>query len=169
MPDYITTSQAAELLNTTDRTIRRRLSDMSVKCPHLVRYVRKQGKSILIYKNLVLGNFERIVDPEPQETIQEQTTEQTANADFSPNEFIEFLKEQIKQKDKQIEELQERNREQNIIIQTAQQNLSLTQGTTGTNNSTGTARSKFKIEYLILAILAAVLLFLILIYTDAAL
>jgi flagellar biogenesis protein FliO len=168
MSEYITTQQAAELLNTTDRTIRRRLSDMSAKCPHLVRYVRKQGKSILIYKNLVLGNFERIED-EPQPKAQEHTTEKTDNADFSPNEFIEFLKEQIKQKDKQIEELQERNREQNIIIQTAQQNLSLTQGTTGTNNSTGTARSKFKIEYLILAILAAVLLFLILIYTDAVL
>ena len=168
MSEYINTQQAAALLNTTDRTIRRRLSDMSVKCPHLVRYVRKQGKNILIYKNLVLGNFERIVDPEPQDPKQD-ANEQTDNADFSPNEFIEFLKEQIKQKDKQIEELQERNREQNIIIQTAQQNLSLTQGTTETNNSTGTARSLFKIEYIILVVMAAVLLFLILLYTDAVL
>jgi hypothetical protein len=176
MSEYITTQQAAALLNTTDRTIRRRLSDMSVKRPQLSAYVRREHGNILIDIRLVRGNFERIED-EPQPKAQEPKQEN------STTDIVKLLTDQLEVKDSQIKELQERNREQNIIIanmQQERQNLLLSSPIPQplddlnnteklNNNSTGTARSKFKIEYLILAILAAVLLFLILIYTDAAL
>lgn len=151
MSALITTAQAATLLNTTDRTIRRRLSDMSAKCPHLVRYVRKQGKNILIDIRLVYGNFERLAEqlpgmPEPTEPKTEQlppppeaTTTTATDTKDSTAELIQLLKEQLQEKDKQINHLQqlnseltERNREQNIIIanmQQERQNLSI--ATTG--------------------------------------
>jgi len=180
MSEYITTQQAAALLNTTDRTIRRRLSDMSVKRPQLSAYVRREHGNILIDIRLVRGNFERIED-EPQPKAQEP--KQEPKQENSTTDIVKLLTDQLEVKDSQIKELQERNREQNIIIanmQQERQNLLLSSPIPQplddlnnteklNNNSTGTARSKFKIEYLILAILAAVLLFLILIYTDAVL
>jgi len=119
MSEYITTIQAAKLLNTTDRTIRRRLSAMSVNCPQLVQYVRKEGKTILIDKRLVLGNFEKLepIKPEQPETIKE------LGAVATPEKIEQMLLHQLAEKDKQIDglqkhisELTERNREQNIII-----------------------------------------------------
>lgn len=137
MSEYLTTLQAAELLNTTDRTIRRKVS---VLPPELVRYVRKKGRTILIDKRLVIGNFERLQElekeqeataeplPPPPETKADTTDSTTA-------ELIKLLKEQLQEKDKQINHLQqlnseltERNREQNIIIanmQQERQNLSI--------------------------------------------
>lgn len=124
MSAYITTAQAAKLLNTTDRTIRRRLSVMSAKCPHLVRYVRKDGKTLLIDQRLVMGNFERLADPFPELISSQPPPEQMPpGTDTTAGELLQILKDQISEKDKQINSLQshiseltERNREQNILI-----------------------------------------------------
>jgi hypothetical protein len=116
MSATLTTLEAAKLLNTTDRTIRRKLSAMSVQCPHLVRYVRKEGKTILIDIRLVYGNFERLQDAPPppisgQDAPIEDKTESKEQTDLTA-----VLIEQLSEKDKQINSLTERLREQNIII-----------------------------------------------------
>lgn len=175
MSEYINTKQAAALLNTTDRTIRRRLSDMSVKRPQLSAYVRREQGTILIDIRLVRNNFEGIED-DPQPEAQEP------KQDNSNTDIVNLLTGQLAVKDSQIKELQERNRELTYLLGVEQKDRQLllsrpipqplddlNNTEKLNNNSTGTARSKFKIEYLILAILAAVLLFLILIYTDAVL
>jgi hypothetical protein len=132
MSATLTTLEAAKLLNTTDRTIRRKLSAMSVQCPHLVRYVRKEGKTILIDIRLIYGNFERLQDAPPppisgQDAPIEDKTESKEQTDLTA-----VLIEQLSEKDKQInslqnhiEQLTERNREQNIIIANMQQERQL--------------------------------------------
>jgi hypothetical protein len=179
MSEYITTQQAAALLNTTDRTIRRRLSDMSVKCPHLSAYVRREQGTILIDIRLVRSNFKRIED-EPQPEAQEP--KQEPKQDNSTTDIVNLLTGQLAVKDSQIKELQERNRELTYLLGVEQKERKLLLSSPIqqplddlnnteklNNNSTGTARSLFKIEYIILVVMTAVLLFLILLYTDAVL
>jgi hypothetical protein len=105
---------------------------MSVQCPHLVRYVRKEGKTILIDIRLIYGNFERLQDAPPppisgQDAPIEDKTESKEQTDLTA-----VLIEQLSEKDKQInslqnhiEQLTERNREQNIIIANMQQERQL--------------------------------------------
>lgn len=145
MSATLTTLEAAKLLNTTDRTIRRKLSAMSVQCPHLVRYVRKEGKTILIDIRLVYGNFERLTDA-PGQPISNQDAAPKEQADLTA-----VLIEQLSEKDKQInslqshiEQLTERNREQNIIIANMQQERQkLTIPTTGTDKPQETIKRTF--------------------------
>lgn len=145
MSATLTTLEAAKLLNTTDRTIRRKLSAMSVQCPHLVRYVRKEGKTILIDIRLVYGNFERLADA-PGQPISNQDAAPKEQADLTA-----VLIEQLSEKDKQInslqshiEQLTERNREQNIIIANMQQERQkLTIPTTGTDKPQETIKRTF--------------------------
>lgn len=175
MSEYITTQQAAALLNTTDRTIRRRLSDMSAKRPQLSAYVRREQGTILIDIRLVRGNFERIEDdpqPEAQEPKQENST----------TDIVNLLTGQLAVKDSQIKELQERNREQNIIIanmQQERQNLLLSspipQPLNDLNNTEKLSNNSDKtvinanMQWIILFALAIVIILLILLYTDAVL
>jgi hypothetical protein len=141
MSATLTTLEAAKLLNTTDRTIRRKLSAMSVQCPHLSAYVRKEGKTTLIDIRLVYGNFERLQDaPIEDKAAPKEQADLTA-----------VLIEQLSEKDKQInslqshiEQLTERNREQNIIIANMQQERQkLTIPTTGTDNPQETIKRTF--------------------------
>lgn len=171
MSEYITTIQAAALLNTTDRTIRRKLAKMSAECPQLSAYVRREQGTILIDIRLVRGNFERIKD-EPQPEAQEP---KQAN---SNTDIVKLLTDQLAVKDSQIKELQERNREQNIIIASMQQErqrLSLSSpipqpldDLNNTNNSEGTATGT-NLQWLIICALAIVIILLIFLYMDAAL
>ena len=57
--EYLTTLQASIILNTTDRTIRRKVGKIDAK---FNRYIKKQGKAILIDNRLVYGNFERLAE-----------------------------------------------------------------------------------------------------------
>ena len=171
MSEYITTQQAAALLNTTDRTIRRRLSDMSAKRPQLSAYVRREQGTILIDIRLVRGNFERIED-EPQPEAQEP------KQDNSNTDIVKILTDQLTIKDSQIKELQERNREQNIIIanmQQERQNLLLSSpipqpldDLKNTNNSEGTVRNASQ-QWLIFSALAIIIILLIFLYMGAVL
>lgn len=172
MSEYITTQQAAALLNTTDRTIRRKLSKMSAECPQLSAYVRREQGTILIDIRLVRGNFERIED-EPQPEAQEP------KQDNSTTDIVKLLTDQLTIKDSQIKELQERNREQNIIIANMQQerqnlllsspipqpldNLSNTEKLS--NNSEKTVRNGK--QWLIYSLLAIVIILLIFLYMGA--
>jgi hypothetical protein len=171
MSEYITTQQAAALLKTTDRTIRRKLAKMSAECPQLSAYVRREQGTILIDIRLVRGNFERIED-EPQPEAQEP------KQDNSNTDIVKILTDQLTIKDSQIKELQERNREQNIIIanmQQERQNLLLSSpipqpldDLKNTNNSEGTVRNASQ-QWLIFSALAIIIILLIFLYMGAVL
>lgn len=151
MSATLTTLEAAKLLNTTDRTIRRKLSAMSVQCPHLVRYVRKEGKTILIDIRLVYGNFERLTDAPGQPISNQDAPIEDKAAPKEQADLTAVLIEQLSEKDKQInslqshiEQLTERNREQNIIIANMQQERQkLTIPTTGTDKPQETIKRTF--------------------------
>lgn len=174
MSEYITTQQAAVLLNTTDRTIRRKLAKMSAECPQLSAYVRREQGTILIDIRLVRGNFERIAEPAQPEA--QEPKQANSNKDI-----VKLLTDQLAVKDSQIKELQERNREQNIIIanmQQERQNLLLSSpipqtpldnlnNTEKTNNSDKTATASK--QWLIYSLLAIVIILLIFLYMDAVL
>ena len=172
MSEYITTQQAAALLNTTDRTIRRKLAKMSAVCPQLSAYVRREQGTILIDIRLVRNDFKQFKDepqPEPQEPAQERK-----------QDIVKILTDQLAVKDSQIKDLQERNREQNIIIanmQQERQNLLLSSPIPQplddinnteklSNNSEGTATAANK-QWLFYSALAIIIILLILIYMDA--
>lgn len=174
MSEFITTQQAAALLKTTDRTIRRKLAKMSAECPQLSAYVRREQGTILIDIRLVRGNFERVED-EPQPESQEPK-QLNSNTDI-----IKLLTDQIAVKDSQIKELQERNREQNIIIANMQQerqnlllsspipqpldNLNNTEKLSNNSEKTATASK----QWLIYSLLAIVIILLIFLCMDAVL
>lgn len=175
MSEYITTQQAAALLNTTDRTIRRKLAKMSAECPQLSAHVRREQGTILIDIRLVRSDFKRVED-EPQPKAQEP---KQAN---STTDIVQLLTDQLAVKDSQIKELQERNREQNIIIANMQQerqnlllsstipqpldNLSNTEKLS--NNSEVTEKST-NLQWIILFALAIVIILLIFLYMGAVL
>jgi len=175
MSEYITTQQAAALLNTTDRTIRRRLSEMSAKRPKLSAYVRREHGNILIDIRLVRSNFKRIEDepqPEAQEPKQKNST----------TDIVKLLTDQLEVKDSQIKHLQERNREQNIIIanmQQERQNLLLSStipqplddlnNTEKLNNNSDKTVINTNLQWIILFALAIVIILLIFLYMGAVL
>ena len=113
MSDYITTAQAAKLLNVTARTIRRKVAKLSKDTS--AKYVRKDGKGILISKSFVLSNFKQATPPtEPKESPTEGKT--TAKV-------VELLERQLRAKDDQIKALtdalresQERQKESNYLL-----------------------------------------------------
>jgi hypothetical protein len=179
MSEYITTQKAAALLNTTDRTIRRKLAKMSVECPQLSAYVRREQGTILIDIRLVRGNFERIED-EPQPEAQEP--KQEPKQENSTTDIVKLLTDQLAVKDSQIKELQERNREQNIIIANMQQERQklllsspIPQPLNDLNNTEKLSNNSDKtvinanLQWIILFALAIIIIMLILLYTDAVL
>ncbi len=75
MSDFITTTQAAKLLKVTARTIRRKVAKLDKDTS--AKYVRKDGKGILISKSFVLSNFKQATPP--PEPIQAPTESRTTN------------------------------------------------------------------------------------------
>lgn len=147
---------------------------MSAECPQLSAYVRREQGTILIDIRLVRGNFERIAEPAQPEA--QEPKQANSNKDI-----VKLLTDQLAVKDSQIKELQERNREQNIIIanmQQERQNLLLSSpipqtpldnlnNTEKTNNSDKTATASK--QWLIYSLLAIVIILLIFLYMDAVL
>jgi hypothetical protein len=174
MSEYITTQQAAALLNTTDRTIRRRLSDMSAKRPQLSAYVRREQGTILIDIRLVRGNFERIED-DPQTEAQEPKQEN------STTDIVNLLTGQLAVKDSQIKELQERNRELTYLLGVEQKDRKLLlsspipeplddlNNTEKLSNNSEITEKNTNLQWIILFALAIIIIMLILLYTDAVL
>lgn len=174
MSEYITTQQAAALLNTTDRTIRRKLAKMSAECPQLSAYVRREQGTILIDIRLVRGNFERMEDepqPEAQEPKQENST----------TDIVKILTDQLAVKDSQIKHLQERNRELIYMLGVDQKDRKLLLSSPIpqplddlknteklSNNSEGTVRNT-NLQWIIIFALAIVIILFILLYMDAVL
>jgi hypothetical protein len=174
MSEYITTQQAAALLNTTDRTIRRKLAKMSAKCPQLSAHVRREQGTILIDIRLVRGNFERIQD-EPQPKAQEP------KQDNSNTDIVKILTDQLAVKDSQIKHLQERNREliymlgveqkdrKLLFISNIPQPLDDLNNTEKlSDNSEGTVRNA-NLQWIIIFALAIVIILFIFLYMDAVL
>jgi len=174
MSEYITTQQAAALLNTTDRTIRRKLAKMSAECPQLSAYVRREQGTILIDIRLVRGNFERIED-DPQTEAQEPKQEN------STTDIVNLLTDQLAVKDSQIKELQERNRELTYLLGVEQKDRKLLlsspipQPLNDINNTEKLSNNSDKTvinasqQWIILFALAIIIILLILLYTDAVL
>ncbi len=174
MSEYITTQQAAALLNTTDRTIRRKLAKMSAECPQLSAYVRREQGTILIDIRLVRGNFERIED-DPQTEAQEP------KQDNSTTDIVKLLTDQLAVKDSQIKELQERNRELTYLLGVEQKDRKLLlsspipQPLNDLNNTEKLSNNSDKTvinasqQWIILFALAIIIILLILLYTDAVL
>ncbi len=170
MSEYITTQQAAELLNTTDRTIRRRLSEMSVKRPQLSAYVRREHGTILIDIRLVRSNFKRIED-QPQPEAQEP------KQDNSTTDIVNLLTGQLAVKDSQIKELQERNRELTYLLGVEQKDRQLLlsrplddlNNTEKLNNNSEVTAKNTNLQWIILFALAIVIILLIFLYMGAVL
>ena len=170
MSEYITTQQAAAILETTDRTIRRKLAKMSEKCPQLSEYVRRQKGNILIDIRLVRGNFERMED-EPQPEAQEP------KQDNSTTDIVKLLTDQLTIKDSQIKELQERNRELTYMLGVEQKDRNLLLSSPipqplddlkNINNSEGTVTGT-NLQWIFIFALAIVIILLILLYMDSVL
>jgi len=174
MSEYITTQQAAALLNTTDRTIRRKLAKMSAECPQLSAYVRREQGTILIDIRLVRGNFERIED-DPQTEAQEPKQEN------STTDIVNLLTDQLAVKDSQIKELQERNRELTYLLGVEQKDRKLLlsspipQPLNDLNNTEKLSNNSDKtvinanLQWIILFALAIVIILLIFLYMGAVL
>ncbi len=174
MSEYITTQQAAALLNTTDRTIRRKLAKMSAECPQLSAYVRREQGTILIDIRLVRGNFERIED-DPQTEAQEPKQEN------STTDIVNLLTDQLAVKDSQIKELQERNRELTYLLGVEQKDRKLLlsspipQPLNDLNNTEKLSNNSDKtvinanLQWIILFVLAIVIILLIFLYMGAVL
>lgn len=170
MSEYITTQQAAALLNTTDRTIRRKLAKMSAECPQLSAYVRREQGTILIDIRLVRGNFEQIED-EPQPEAQEP------KQDNFNTDIVKILTDQLIIKDNQIKELQERNRELTYMLGVEQKDRKLLLSSpipqplddlNNTNNSEGTVTGT-NLQWIFIFALAIVIILLIFLYMGAVL
>lgn len=178
MSEYITTQQAAALLNTTDRTIRRKLAKMSAECPQLSAYVRREQGTILIDIRLVRGNFERIED-EPQPEAQPEAQE--PKQDNSTTDIVKLLTDQLAVKDSQIKELQERNRELTYLLGVEQKDRKLLlsnpipQPLNDLNNTEKLSNNSDKtvinasLQWIILFALAIVIILLIFLYMGAVL
>ena len=178
MSEYITTQQAAALLNTTDRTIRRRLSEMSAKCPQLSAYVRREQGTILIDIRLVRSNFKRIED-EPQPEAQEP--KQEPKQENSTTDIVKLLTDQLEVKDSQIKELQDQNKvlsyllgvEQNdrklLLSSTIPQPLDDLNNTEKLNNNSEVTAKNTNLQWIILFALAIVIILLIFLYMGAVL
>lgn len=178
MSEYITTQQAAALLNTTDRTIRRRLSDMSAKRPQLSAYVRREQGTILIDIRLVRGNFERIED-DPQPEAQEP--KQEPKQDNSTTDIVKLLTDQLAVKDSQIKELQERNRELTYLLGVEQKDRKLLlsspipeplddlNNTEKLSNNSDKTVINANLQWIILFALAIIIILLIFLYMGAVL
>jgi transcriptional antiterminator len=118
MSDFITTSKAAKLLKVTPRTIRRKVAKLDKDTS--AKYVRKDGKGILISKSFVLSNFTQATPPpEPIQAPKESRT---------TNKVVQLLEDQLRAKDKQIkalttalQESQERQKESNYLLGKEQQ------------------------------------------------
>jgi excisionase family DNA binding protein len=118
MSDFITTAEAAKLLGVTARTIRRKVAKLDKITS--AKYVRKDGKGILISKSFVLSNFTQATPPpEPIETSRESQNN---------NNLVQLLEDQLKAKDEQIkaltialQESQERQKESNYLLGKEQQ------------------------------------------------
>jgi len=118
MSDFITTAEAAKLVNVTARTIRRRVAKLDKKTS--AKFVRKDGKGILISKSFVLSNFTQATPPpEPIQAPKEGKT---------TDKVVELLESQLKAKDEQIkalttalQESQERQKESNYLLGKEQQ------------------------------------------------
>ena len=174
MSEYITTQQAAALLNTTDRTIRRKLAKMSAECPQLSAYVRREQGTILIDIRLVRGNFERMED-EPQPEAQEP------KQDNSTTDIVKLLTDQLTIKDSQIKELQERNRELTYMLGVEQKDRKLLlsspipqplddlNNTEKLSNNSEVTEKSTNLQWIILFALAIVIILLIFLYMGAVL
>ena len=118
MSDFITTAEAAKLLGVTARTIRRKVSRLDKRTS--AKYVRKDGKGILISKSFVLSNFTQATPPpEPIQAPKESRT---------TNKVVQLLEDQLRAKDEQIkalttalQESQERQKESNYLLGKEQQ------------------------------------------------
>ena len=178
MSEYITTQQAAALLNTTDRTIRRRLSEMSAKRPQLSAYVRREQGTILIDIRIVRSNFKRIED-EPQPEAQEP--KQEPKQENSTTDIVKLLTDQLEVKDSQIKHLQDQNKalsyllgvEQNdrklLLSSPIPQPLNDLNNTEKLSNNSDKTVINANLQWIILFALAIVIILLIFLYMGAVL
>ncbi len=122
MSSYVSTSEAAQILNITARSVRRKVNSLS---PNLSKYVRKEGTKILIDIRLVRGNFKTLATEEDRQESPE-ADEGTGGGPSSGHleKVIAILEQQLNAKDEQINSLLERNRELNNIIM-AKENIAL--------------------------------------------
>jgi plasmid maintenance system killer protein len=109
----LTIKEASSLTNKCDMTIRRMVKQLYKQDKSLYKQVIDKGKynKILIDKEFLLEKFES-----------EEKNVYSMN-DQCLTDVITLLKQQLQEKDKQIEALIERNRETNIIINNLQNKL----------------------------------------------
>jgi hypothetical protein len=107
---WLSVSELAELTKKSESTIKRIAKKLSIKAPAAVRH---EGKKIFI--NIDLYNdimTDHVTDSD--RSLTDHVTDHVS--DIAGGDMLQILKEQLSEKDKQINSLTERLREQNIII-----------------------------------------------------
>ena len=120
---WLSVSELAELTKKSESTIKRIAKKLSIKAPAAVRH---EGKKIFI--NIDLYNdimTDHVTNSD--RSLTDHVTDHVSDhvSDIAGGDMLQILKEQLSEKDKQINSLTERLREQNIIIANMQQERQL--------------------------------------------
>lgn len=127
MSKQLTISQARNLTGKHEDTIRRLIKKTQKELPKdAEKYIKIINGAYTIDQDYLLA---RLQEQFPNDTASTPPADQTTTAPLPQinayEKTIEILQEQLKQKDKQIDQLLERNREQNINVNQAQNLLLL--------------------------------------------
>ncbi len=125
---FIDIKTALKLIN-----YQRSASTLNRLCKRLQRtkHVKQEDKKYYISKEYFLKQFKDLISHEEPMTRNEEPKEQKEQRE---HDIIDFLKSQLKQKDQEINELLQQHREQNVMIQTLHNKLSIGSGTSSPQN-----------------------------------
>jgi negative regulator of replication initiation len=123
--DFISIEEARKKTGKSDATLRRLIKHVT-KQPTMQSLVKKdeQGKWLISFKLLEqeYGLLGQVTDEPKQETKQEPSHEYAEPSQAS-NKFLEILQEQLREKDRQIADLNERLREAHLLNNSLQNRL----------------------------------------------
>lgn len=100
MTDFIDIETAVKLTKTSDSTLRRFLRDL--KKDDRQKYVSRQGRKVVIERQFVLRSFDISEDFIPEE-------KHAGKVAKIPFDVVEFQRQQLTEKDRQIRQLQDHN------------------------------------------------------------
>lgn len=105
MTDFIDIETAIKLTKTSDSTIRRFLRNM--KQEDKDKYLTREGKKVVIERKYLLRSFDVNEDFVPED--RPAASGKTAKPASVPFDLVEFQRQQLTEKDKQIGKLQDHN------------------------------------------------------------
>lgn len=106
MTDFVDIEEAIRLTDTSDSTVRRWLRQLTAEQKD--RYIRKDGRKLVIDRSFLSREFHLIDDQLPGSV---------------PTDLVKFQQQQLEQKDKQIERLQDQNDKLLVDLQRKDEDL----------------------------------------------